>query len=377
MATNYLEKANITEDMIPSDSRFGCGPSVIPMEYVDGLRELGAKLLGTSHRKPAVIQLGKEIQDGLLKYFGLSDDYLVVLGNGGATQFFDICGLNLVRNKSAHFVCGEFSQKWYKSHKMIPGIETELIEVPFGQGITPTDVAGSDVICCTLNETSTGVIVDQMPALGEDTLLCVDATSGGGQVACDMQKVDVFFFGPQKVFGSEGGLFLAIMSPKALKRAEELKKRAGFYRPQMMNLDTLIDNSKKHQVFNTPSLTTMYFLNEQIKRMNATGYKQVIAEGQKRAELLYSWAESKEYLKPYIEKQKYRSTVVATIDVDDRVDAEALVKELEAKGYARDINAYRKLGRNQFRISMFYNIKFEDLQKLTTLLSTAIEANLN
>lgn len=376
MSTNYLEKANITPEMLPSDARFGCGPSVIPMEYVDGLRELGANLLGTSHRKPAVINLGKEIQSGLLKYFGLSDDYLVVMGNGGATQFFDICGLNLVKNKSAHFVCGEFSQKWYKSHKMIPGIEAEMIEVPFGQGITPKDVTGADVVCCTLNETSTGVIVDEMPTVGEETLVCVDATSGGGQVACDMSKVDVFFFGPQKVFGSEGGLFLAIMSPKALKRAEELKDRPDFYRPQMMNLQTLIDNSRKHQVFNTPSLSTMYFLNEQIKRMAASGYESVVADGKKRAELVYSWAQSKEYLKPYIEEAKYRSTVVATIDVDDRVDATALVKELEAKGYVRDINAYRKLGRNQFRIAMFYNIKFDDLQKLTTLLSTVIEANL-
>lgn len=376
MTTNYLEKAKITDDLIPSDPRFGCGPSAIPMEYLEAVKELGPHFLGTSHRKPAVKNLGKDIQEGLKKYFNLSDDHLVVFGNGGATQFFDICGLNLVRKKSAHFVCGEFSQKWYKSHKMIPGIETELIDVEFGKGITPKDVDGSDMVCCTLNETSTGVIVDEFPTVGEDTLLCVDATSGGGQVACDLSKIDVFFFGPQKVFGSEGGLFIAIMSPKALKRAEELAGRENFYVPQMMNLATLIDNSEKHQVFNTPSLTTMFFLNEQIKRMNATTYAGVVEEGKKRAELLYSWAESKDYLKPFIEEKQYRSTVVATIDVDDKIDAEGLVKELEAKKYVYDINAYRKLGRNQFRIAMFYNIKFEDLQKLTNLLSTVIEANI-
>ena len=299
-----------------------------------------------------------------------------MLGNGGATQFFDICGLNLVRKKSAHFVCGEFSQKWYKSHKLVPGIEAESFEVEFGKGITPTDVDDSDLICCTLNETSTGVIVDELPVVGEDTLLCVDATSGGGQVDCDLSKVDVFFFGPQKVFGSEGGFFLAIMSPKALKRAEELANRDNFYIPQMMNLANLIDNSKKHQVFNTPSLTSMFFLNEQIKRMNVETYAGVVEEGKKRADLLYSWAESKDYLKPFIEEKKYRSTVVATIDVDDKIDATSLVKELEAKNYVYDINSYRKLGRNQFRIAMFYNIKYDDLKTLTNLLSTVIEANI-
>lgn len=376
MASQYLEKANIPENLIPSDPRFGCGPSVIPMEYLDRLKEYGPHFLGTSHRKPAVKNLGKDIQAGLLKYFGLSDDYLVVFGNGGATQFFDICGLNLVKNKSVHYVCGEFSSKWHKSHNMIPGITAEKVAVDFGKGINPKNHADADMVCCTLNETSTGVILSDLPEMDDDTLLCMDATSGGGQVDCDLKKVDVFFFGPQKVFGSEGGLFIAIMSPKALKRAAELKDRPDFYRPQMMDLQTLIDNSEKHQVFNTPSISTMFFLNEQIKEMNKVGYAGVIKEGQRKAKHLYDWAESKDYLRPFIEAPEFRSTVVATIDVDDRINADDLVKELEAKKWVYDINAYRKLGRNQFRISMFHNVKFDDLQKLTELLSTVIEANL-
>ncbi|MGB0452953.1 MAG: aminotransferase class V-fold PLP-dependent enzyme [Bacteriovoracaceae bacterium] len=366
----------IPSELIPSDPRFGCGPSVIPMEHVDALREKGVHLLGTSHRKPAVKNLGSDIQSGLLKYFGLSDDYLVVFGNGGATQAFDAIGLNFVKKKSAHFVTGEFSKKWWMSHDLIPWIETEKLEVEMGQGMTPRMIEGCDLIATTLNETSTGVIVDELPDLDENTLLAIDATSGGGQVACDVKKVDIFFFGPQKVFASEGGLFIAILSPKALKRLDEMGESNKNYIPQMMNFQTLVDNSKKGQVYNTPSVSTMFLLNEQIKKMNERTYEGVIAEGQRRAELLYSWAEEKPYLKPFVEEEKYRSTVVATIDVDEKIPADELVKALESQKIVYDINSYRKLGRNQFRIAMFYNIAYSDLEKLTKLLSHAIESKL-
>ena len=371
-----FENFEIPNDLIPSDPRFGCGPSLIPVEFVKALAETGTELLGTSHRKPAVKNLVKEIQEGLAKYFNIPEGYEVVLGNGGATFLFDSIGLGLVEKKSVHFTCGEFSTKWFKAHNKIPWIEAEQVSVEFGQGITPEVRAGADMICCTLNETSTGVIVDQFPDVGEDTLLAVDATSGGGQVACDLSKVDVFFFGPQKVFASEGGLWIAIMSPKALARAEKLAGDKTRYIPDIMSWTTAIDNSKKNQTYNTPAIATLFFLNEQVKLMNKTGYEGIIGEGVKRAELLYGWAESKDYLKPYIEEKKYRSTAVACIDVDDKYDVATLAKKLADTGKVYNIESYRKLGRNQFRIAMFYNVKYEDLEKLTKIISAAIEAEM-
>lgn len=368
MIPNY----DIPKELIPSDPRFGCGPTLIPNETVQKLADLGPDLLGTSHRSAPVKNLVSEIQNGLKRYFSLPDDYMVVLGNGGATFLFDAIGLGLVQKKSTHFTCGEFSSKWYKSHKLIPWIEAEEIAAPFGEGITPENRDDADLICTTLNETSTGVKVDQFPQVDENTLLTVDATSGGGQVPCDLSKVDLFFFAPQKVFASEGGTFVAIMSPKAQKRALEINE-SDRYIPGIMNWKTAMDNAEKNQTYNTPCISALFFLNEQIKRMNDVGYQGVIEEGNRRAKMVYDWADAHPKLSCYIKDEKYRSNAVATIDVDDSFDVTPFLKELEQRKLVYGIGSYRKLGRNQFRIALFHAIKAEDLEKLTKLIDSVLK----
>jgi phosphoserine aminotransferase len=368
-----FENLKIPSNLIPSDPRFGSGPSLIPIDFVKKLSETGYELLGTSHRKPAVKNLVKEVQDGLKKYFNLPAGYEVIIGNGGATFLWDMIGLGLVEKQSSHFVCGEFSDKWYKAHKLIPWIKTDLKKVDFGQGINAAEVDGSDMICYTLNETSTGVMMSEFPKMkNANTLVACDATSGAGQIYAPMDQIDLFYFSPQKVFASEGGLFVAFMSPKAIERAKKLET-AGRYIPEIMKWSLAIENSIANQTYNTPSITTMYYLNEQIKLMNAIGYKEVCALAQKKANLLYGWAEQKPYLSPYIKEAKYRSHAVATIDVDDAVSVDDLIKKLREQKVAYDVDAYRKLGRNQFRISMFHNITYQNLEKLTQAISYAIE----
>ena len=368
-----FENYQIPSELIPSDPRFGSGPSLVPVQYLKALAETGVNLIGTSHRKPAVKNLVKEVQEGLAKYFNLPSDYSVVLGNGGATFLFDSIGLGLVEKKSVHYTCGEFSSKWYKAHNRVPWIDAEEVSVDFGQGIAIENRSDADMICCTLNETSTGVIVTDFPEVDGNTILAVDATSGGGQVPCDLSKIDLYFFGPQKVFASEGGLWIAIMSPKARERALKIAADDSRYVPDIMNWKTAIDNSDKNQTFNTPSISTFFFLNETLKDMNKVGYEGVQKESQRKADLVYGWAEEKDYLSPYIQEAKYRSTAVATIDVDDKIDTAALIKKLDSEKAVFNIDAYRKLGRNQFRIALFHNISFADLEKLTKLISHAIE----
>ncbi len=368
-----FETMSLPKELIPSDPRFGSGPSLIPVDYVRSLLDTDVHLLGTSHRKPAVKNLVKEVQEGIAKYFDLPDDYSVVVGNGGATFLFDSIALGLVDKKSVHYTCGEFSSKWYKAHNNVPWLESENIEVPYGQGINAKDQSDADMICCTLNETSTGVIVSSFPEVDSDTILAVDATSGGGQVPCDISKVDLFFFGPQKVFASEGGLYIAILSPKARQRALKIAADKTRYVPDIMNWKTAIDNSDKNQTYNTPSISTFYFLNEQLKVMNKVGYKAIQEETLKRASFIYEWAETKEYLNPYVENSEFRSNAVATIDVDDKYNVDDIIKRLEQEKYVYGIDGYRKLGRNQFRVSLFYNVTFDNLKKLTGLLSHMIE----
>ena len=368
-----FENLNISDDMKPSDPRFGSGPSLVPVEFVEKLLLTGQNLLGTSHRKLPIKNLVKEAQDGLRKYFSLPDDYKVVLGNGGATFLFDMIGLGMVKKKSAHFTCGEFSEKWFKSHNKIPWIEAEQISVPFGQGIDGEDVADADMVCVTLNETSTGVQISKLPEVDEGTILAVDATSGGGQIACDVSKTDLFFFSPQKVFASEGGLFVAIMSPKAYNRALEMADGDN-YSPVIMSWELAINNSDKNQTYNTPAIATIFFLNEQIKLMNEVGYSKACEMAEEKAQLLYSWAEEKDYLSCYVEEAKYRSRSVATINVDESFPVGPLINWLAEKKIIYNIDGYRKLGQNQFRIAMFHNIKYDDLNKLKDIISMAIEA---
>lgn len=371
-----FDNFQIPENLIPSDPRFGSGPSLVPAEFLMSLHSTGMHYMGTSHRKPAIKNVVKEIQDGLMKYFNVPSNYLVVLGNGGATLLFDMIGLGIVEKKITHFTCGEFSEKWYKSSKLVPWIEAEQVSVPFGKGINGKMVPGSDVIAVTLNETSTGVQLSKLPVVDDNTILAVDATSGGGQCPCDVSKTDIYFFSPQKVFASDGGLWVAIMSPKALERAKKIAADKSRYVPDIMNWSNAISNSEQNQTYNTPALATLFMMNEQVKLMNSLGYEKVQQEAQKKADLLYGWAESKAYLSPYIEEKEFRSIAVATIDVDPKVNVDDIIKFLEKKKVVYGIDGYRKLGRNQFRISMFHNISYNDLEKLTGLLSLMIESKL-
>lgn len=371
-----FENLSIPANLHPTDPRFGCGPSLVPVEYLESLAKTGKHLMGTSHRKSAVRKVVKEVQDGLLDYFGVKGSHQVVIGNGGATLLFDMIGLGLVEKKSAHYTCGEFSEKWAKAHKAIPWLQTEINKFEYGQGCSYKDSADSDLIAVTLNETSTGVQLDGLPKVAAHQLLAVDATSGAGQCPCDVSAVDVFFFSPQKVFASDGGLWIAIMSQKAIERAKKIAADKNRYIPHIMDWLVAIDNGEKAQTNNTPAIATLYMMNEQVKRMNQLGYKKVQELAKQKCDHMSKWAESKNYLSSYIKEARYRSWSVATIDVDEKLKVDDLLAILEKQKLVYGIDAYRKLGRNQLRIALFHNISMSDLEKLTQLLSLSFESAL-
>lgn len=371
-----FENLTIPANLHPTDPRFGCGPSLVPVEFLESLAKTGMHLMGTSHRKSAVRKLVKEVQDGLLDYFGVKGTHQVVMGNGGATLLFDMIGLGLVEKKSAHYTCGEFSEKWAKTHKSIPWLQTEINKFEYGQGITFKDSPDCDLIAVTLNETSTGVQLNGLPNVASHQLLAVDATSGAGQCPCDVSKVDVFFFSPQKVFASDGGLWIALMTTKAIDRAKKIAADKNRYIPQIMDWLVAIDNAEKAQTNNTPAIATLFFMNEQIKRMGKLGYKKVQELAEQKANLMYGWADSKSYLSAYIKDPTARSWSVATIDVDEKLKVDDLLTILEKQKLVYGIDSYRKLGRNQLRIALFHNVSITDLEKLMKLLSHAFESQL-
>lgn len=369
-----FEKVQIPQELRPTDPRFGVGPSLIPAEALKALAQSGATLLGTSHRKMPVRELVQEVQDGLREYFNLPKGYEIILGNGGATFFWDMIALGFVEKSSLHFVCGEFSDKWYKAHKNVPWIKAEDVRVEYGEGINPQEVEGHDVICCTLNETSTGVQLSQIPKLNNpNTLMAVDATSGAGQIKVDFTKVDLYYFSPQKVFAADGGLYIAIMSPKAIERALRIGKDKSRFIPESLKFSHAIENGRNNQTYNTPSIANIFLLNEQIKLMNKWGEDKVIEEALRKARLMYGWAEEKTYLSPFIKNTEFRSQAVITVDVEEKYNVEELAKVLREKNVAIDIEGYRKLNRNQLRIALFHNVSYENLEKLTKVISGVIE----
>ncbi len=360
-----LEKIKIPQELHPSDPRFGVGPSLIPVKYLEKLAKTGTDLLGTSHRKPAVKKLVKELQENLREYFQVPSDYEIVIGNGGATFLWDMIGLGLVQKQSHHYVCGEFSQKWFKAHQKIPWIASEESRVDFGEGINPEYHQGCDLIACTLNETSTGVQLNQVPANDSSALMCMDATSGAGQIQVDLKKIDLYYFSPQKVLAGEGGLYFAFMSPAAIERSERIASEKR-YIPVIMDWKLAIDNARSNQTYNTPSVSNLFLVNEQVKSMlDFGGQNSVCQEAERKAQFIYQWAENHPHLSPYVQNPEFRSRSVATINVSEQYQVSQMVQYLRDEKIIYDIDAYRKLGQNQFRISLFHNVSYENLQKLT------------
>jgi phosphoserine aminotransferase len=365
----------IPASLRPADGRFGCGPSKIRPEQLTALAGPGAALLGTSHRQAPVRSLVQRIREGLASLFSLPDGYEVVLGNGGTTAFWEIAAFGLVDRRSLHLSFGEFSSKFAKATAAAPWLDSPVV-IESAPGAHPhaRAEAGVDAYALTHNETSTGVAMPVRRVAGGDpgALLLVDATSGAGGLPVQPSEFDVYYFGPQKCFGSDGGLWIALMSPAALTRAEHLAS-GGRYIPEFFSLPVAISNSRLQQTYNTPSLATLVMLADQVYWMlGQGGLDWAIARTADSSTRLYEWAEKAPYATPFVASPEQRSQVVGTIDFAEEVDAAALASVLRANGIV-DTEPYRKLGRNQLRIGMFPAVDPADVQALTACIDYVIE----
>ncbi len=359
----------IPDALLPDDGRFCCGPSKVRHEQVDAIVAARDTLLGTSHRKPPVKNLVGAVRSKLTDLFGLPDGWEMVLGNGGSTVFWDVATFGLVDSRSQHAVFGEFSSKFAEACAAAPHLGDPTV-VKSDVGTHPTLQAedGIDVYALTHNETSTGVAMPlQRPAStsADSALVAVDATSAAGGLTWDPSEVDVYYFAPQKCFASDGGLWLAACSPEAQERIERIGS-SDRWRPASLDLQIALDNSKKNQTYNTPAVATLVMLDAQLDWMLSNGGLDFAAgRSAQSAEILYGWAESRDWATPFVADPAQRSNVVGTIDIDDSIDAGDVCVALRANGIL-DTDAYRKLGRNQLRVGMFPAIEPSDVEALTT-----------
>ena len=363
MADANSTVVRIPDELKPADGRFGCGPSKVRPDALERLAGAGA-LLGTSHRQAPVRELVGRVRTGIAELFAAPDGYEVVLGNGGTTAFWDAAAACLIRERSLHLAYGEFSAKFAKVAAAAPFLtDPILVEAEPGDAPEPRADPAADVIAWAHNETSTGVAVPVVRPPGADgALVLIDATSGAGGLAVDVAEADAYYFAPQKGFGSEGGLWLALLSPAAIERIGELDGVAGRWQPQSLSLTTALENSRKDQTYNTPAVATLLLLADQLRWMNGSGgLDWCVKRSQASSGHLYEWAEAREWATPFVADASKRSAVVGTIDLDASLVAEKVCAALRANGIV-DTDSYRKLGRNQLRIGMFPAIDPADVE---------------
>jgi phosphoserine aminotransferase len=356
----------IPQELLPKDGRFGAGPSKVRPEQIEALSKVSKSYLGTSHRQKTVKNEVARLRSGLAQLFSLPEGYEVILGNGGSTAFWEIATFGLIREKAQFLTFGEFGSKFASSAKAAPFLgEQSVIKGEPGDAPVFAPEKGIDAYCTPHNETSTGVAVKPYRPSGadEDALVIIDATSGAGGLDVDINEVDVYYFSPQKCFASDGGLWVAIMSPKAIARAEEIKT-SGRYIPAFLDLVTAIENSRLDQTYNTPALATIYLMNEQIKWFNSNGgLKWCAIRTSESSSAIYDWAEASNFATPYVVEKAKRSGVVATVNFDEAIDAALIAKALRNNGIV-DTEPYRKLGKNQLRISVFPAVEPDDVRAL-------------
>jgi phosphoserine aminotransferase len=372
-ATTTTE-ARIPADLKPADGRFGCGPSRVRPAALARLAER-SDVMGTSHRQRPVKDLVARIRSGLAELFALPDGYEVALGNGGTTAFWDAAAAWLVRDRALHLTFGEFSAKFAKVTAGAPFLrEPIVIDSEPGDAPAPAGDPSADVLAWAHNETSTGVTVPvERPADAGDALVLVDATSGAGGLPLDPSQADAYYFAPQKTFGSDGGIWLALLSPAGVDRIAELDGVEGRWQPSFLSLQVAVENSRKDQTYNTPAVATLLLLADQIEWMlSEGGLEWCVERSRTSAAHLYGWADRSELATPFVRDEAKRSPVVGTLDFDEKVDAKALAATLRANGIV-DTEPYRKLGRNQLRIGMFPTIDPSDIEALTACIDWVIE----
>jgi phosphoserine aminotransferase len=380
MTTTEQQILAIPDDLKPADGRFGCGPSKVRPEALTRLATEGAGVMGTSHRQKPVKALVGQIRSGLRELFSLPDGWEVVLGNGGTTAFWDAAAFGLVQERALHLTYGEFSQKFANVTRHAPFL-AESVTIAADPGSAPDLTGlgeeaaeeGVDLLAWAHNETSTGVMVQvTRPPGAEGALVAIDATSGAGGLPVDVTEADVYYFAPQKGFASDGGLWLALLSPDAQQRIADLHTSERWI-PDFLSLATALENSTKDQTYNTPAVASLFLLADQIGWMlDKGGLDWCVSRTSASSGHLYSWAEQSDYATPFVADPGLRSLVVGTIDFAEGVDAAAVAATLRANGIV-DVEPYRKLGRNQLRIGMFPAVDPADVQALTACVDWIVE----
>ncbi|HLH66957.1 MAG TPA: phosphoserine transaminase [Solirubrobacteraceae bacterium] len=375
-------KLTIPDALRPADGRFGAGPSRVRPEQLRRLAAEGAEVIGTSHRQAPVRALVGRVRAGVAQLLSLPDGWEVLVGNGGATAFWDAAACGLIQRRALHLAYGEFSSKFAACTERAPFLDSpRIVSAPAGDAPDPQLLERDptvDAIAWAHNETSTGVMVEvRRPPAAGDALVLIDATSAAGGLPVEVAQCDVYYFAPQKALASDGGLWLAAVSPAAIERIERLALTGdGRWVPDFLSLAIALESSRKDQTYNTPAIATLLLLADQLEWMlEQGGLEAMVARTRASSDHLYAWAQAHPHARPFVADPARRSLVVGTIEFDEAVDAAALAATLRANGIV-DTEPYRKLRSNQLRIAMFPATPASDVQALCSCIDWVLERTL-
>ncbi|MDJ1372047.1 phosphoserine transaminase [Gulosibacter molinativorax] len=367
-----MTEIRIPADLLPQDGRFGSGPSLVRTQQLDDLMDRATTVIGTSHRQQPVKQLVHDIREGIADLYRVPDGYEVLLANGGASAFWDAAAFGLIEKRAQTAVFGEFSSKFAHSASA-PWLEAPDVREAAAGSVARLEAAeGIDLYATAHNETSTGAMVSIERVQHDGALTMVDATSAAGGIAVDLSATDVYYFSPQKNFGSDGGLWLAVVSPAAIERIERIAASDRFI-PEFLSLKHAIDNSRKDQTLNTPAVASLSLLESQVRWMNENGGLEFVdARTRQSSNFLYEWIAHNPWASAFVAEEQYRSQVVVTIDLDESVNGKAVTSVLREHGIV-DIEPYRKLGRNQLRVGTFASVDPVDVSSLADCITYVVE----
>ena len=377
----------IPNDLLPADGRFGSGPARIRPAQIEALTSAATEVLGTSHRQAPVKNLVGRIRSGLADLFSLPEGYEVVLGNGGSTVFWDVAAFGLVRERAAHATFGEFGQKFAKATDTAPHLKSSLIlGAEPGTAAIPPEAWRRRSRLPAGRHRESAADVFAWPTMRPRPVWPPRSTSGRNRRGCPRRhrrlrrrragrriaETDVST-SPAEEHGLRRRPMGSDHVARAIARAQEIKD-SGRWIPTSLDLVTAIENSAKDQTYNTPAVATLLLLAEQIEWINGNGGLTWATERTAESSgLVYDWAESAEATHPYVVEPADRSSVVATVDFDESVDAAAVAKVLRANGVV-DVEPYRKLGRNQLRIATFVSVDPDDVRALLACIDYVIDA---
>lgn len=310
-------------------------------------------IMAISHRGKAFTDVYSRTVSALQLLMGVPSDYLMMFV-GSATEAMERTIQGTVIDRSHHFIQGEFAEKWYRIATQL-GKHPTATRASAGGPFPNLDVpVGTELVCITHNETSTGAIVpetvlDLLVSSAHHPLIALDVVSSAPMTTLPWASLDLVFFSVQKAFGLPAGLGVLIVSPRAARRSRQLEA-TGVPVGSYHSLSQLAAGAEKFQTPATPNVLGIYLLGSVAEDMLTQGIEALQIENAQRAQQLYKILSRSEFMRPFIVDELWRSPTVIVAEVEQGSDP--LLRHMEKRQLVIG-RGYKDFANQQVRIANF------------------------